>query len=153
MALAQSIAALFSRFAARSFRSVDPAQISPHALGALGERLAARHLKRNGYRVLYRNFKAPHGGEVDIVCRDKRRNALVFVEVKTRRTLQFGNPGEAVNEEKRCLISRGALPWLRPLGNPDICFRFDIVEVVFEASEPRLHVIEDAFPLPEQYRY
>ena len=60
--------------------------------GVLGEKLAARHLRRSGYRVIFRNFRAPHGGEVDIVCRDKRERTLVFVEVKTRRSTDFGRP-------------------------------------------------------------
>ena len=93
--------------------------------------MAARHLKRSGYRVLYRNFRAPHGGEVDIVCRDKSCNVLAFVEVKTRTSVAFGAPGEAVTREKQRLIARGALAWLELLGNPDdITYRFDIMEIV-----------------------
>jgi putative endonuclease len=114
--------------------------------------LAARHLRRNGYRVLYRNFRAPHGGEVDLVCRDQ--DTLVFAEVKTRRSLVFGAPGEAVTREKQKLIARGALEWLRLLGNPtNILFRFDIVEIVMEEDRPSFHVIKDAFKLPEPYIY
>jgi putative endonuclease len=121
-------------------------------LGREGERLAARHLKRSGYRVLYRNFRAPHGGEVDLVCRN--RDTLVFVEVKTRRSLTFGSPAESVTREKQKLIARGALAWLDLLGNPDdILFRFDIVEIVFEDGVPTFHIIKDAFKLPEPYVY
>jgi len=102
--------------------------------------------------VLYRNFRAPHGGEVDIVCRD--HDTLVFVEVKTRRSLTFGSPAESVTREKQKLIARGALAWLDLLGNPDnIFFRFDIVEIVFEEEVPTFHIIKDAFKLPEPYVY
>jgi len=103
--------------------------------------------------VLYRNFRAPHGGEVDIVCRDKACATLVFVEVKTRRSLAFGSPAEAVTREKQKLIARGALAWLELLGNPEILFRFDIVEIVFEDETPSFHIIKDAFKLPEPYLY
>ena len=51
-------------------------------------------------------------------------------------------------------IARGALAWLELLGNPDdITFRFDIVEIVFEGKDPSLHIIKDAFKLPEPYVY
>jgi len=122
-------------------------------LGRRGERLAARHLRQRSYKVLYRNFRAPRGGEVDIVCRDKTCDTLVFVEVKTRRTTYFGAPALAVNLDKQKLISRGALAWLGMLGHPEIRFRFDIVEVVIGERETSLNVIQNAFQLPDDYRY
>jgi len=51
------------------------------SIGKQGERIAADYLKKNGYRVLYRNFHSKRGGEIDLVCRDCRATALVFVEV------------------------------------------------------------------------
>lgn len=103
--------------------------------------------------MLYRNFRAPHGGEVDIVCRDRAENALVFVEVKTRSSVQFGSPAEAVKTEKQHLITRGALAWLRMLDNPPLLFRFDIVEIVMTGSKPSFNLIRGAFPLPEPHIY
>ncbi|HEY5743124.1 MAG TPA: YraN family protein, partial [Terrimicrobiaceae bacterium] len=80
--------------------ALSPPQTAPHlALGKAGEKLAAKHLHSNGYKILYRNFRAPHGGEVDIVCRDKRHNELVFVEVKARSTEEFGRPLDAVDRK------------------------------------------------------
>jgi putative endonuclease len=152
MGLVRFIADLFSRSDRRSSPSSEAEGNLDHWLGREGERLAGRHLRRHGYRVLYRNFRAPHGGEVDLVCRDK--DTLVFAEVKTRRSLVFGAPGEAVTREKQKLIARGALEWLRMLGNPtNILFRFDIVEIVMEGDRPTFHVIKDAFKLPEPYIY
>jgi putative endonuclease len=114
--------------------------------------LASAFLRRQGYKILYRNFRARHGGEVDIVCRDQ--DTLVFVEVKTRRGEQFGRPGEAVNLAKRKLISRGALAWLQLLDNPDSQARFDVVEIVVPEEEaPRFELIRDAFPLSAPYIY
>jgi putative endonuclease len=108
-------------------------------------------LRRNGFKVLYRNFRAPRGGEVDLVCRDG--NELVFVEVKTRSTRDYGSPASAVNREKQKLITRGALAWLRLLDNPDIIFRFDIVEVVIDESGESFNIVRAAFQLPEPHRY
>jgi putative endonuclease len=126
---------------------------APHiALGRAGETLAAGFLRRHGHKVLYRNFRAPHGGEVDLVCRDQAHNELVFVEVKTRTTEDFGRPFAAVNRKKRRLIVRGAMTWLRMLDMPDITFRFDVVEVVM-TEPPEIRHIENAFQLPRNYSY
>ena len=101
--------------------------------------------------MLYRNFRAPRGGEVDLVCRDG--DELVFVEVKTRSTRDYGSPASAVNREKQALIARGALAWLRLLDHPDIIFRFDILEVVIDESGASFHLVRAAFALPEPHRY
>jgi uncharacterized protein (TIGR00252 family) len=117
-------------------------------IGLVGESLAARYLRQKGRRVLYRNHRAPHGGEVDIVARHGQ--VLTFVEVKTRTSTARGRPADAVGPEKQRLIQRGALDWLRRLGYPLIALRFDIVEVLLIQHElPELNVIEDAFSLPE----
>ena len=89
---------------------------------------------------------------MDIVCRDRDTNDLVFVEVKTRQTRDFGDPSEAVNRDKQELIARGALAWLRMLGFPDIRYRFDIIEVVTSSGDCEVSVIKNAFTLPERYR-
>jgi putative endonuclease len=120
--------------------------------GAQGEKLAARFLRHRGYKILYRNFKGRAGGEIDIVCRD--HDTLVFVEVKTRGSEEFGRPFEAIRPEQRNRISRGALAWLRLLDNPEILFRFDVVEVIFtENTKPHLELIRNAFQLPQSYIY
>jgi putative endonuclease len=110
-------------------------------------------LRRLNYKILYRNFRAPRGGEVDIVCRDKTCNSLVFVEVKTRRSSYFGPPALAVNRDKQNLIARGALAWLRMLGYPPILFRFDIVEVIVDERKTSFNIIRNAFQLPDPYVY
>jgi putative endonuclease len=104
--------------------------------------------------VLYRNFRAKRGGEIDLVCRDKTDQSLVFVEVKTRRRTDFGNPADAVNRAKQALIIRGALAWLRLLRDEEhkIVYRFDVVEVVMEGKTPRVNVIRNAFQMPEGLR-
>ncbi len=116
-------------------------------IGRFGERLAAKWLKRHGRKVLYRNFRGPKGGEVDISCRHGK--VLAFVEVKTRTSEAFGRPADAVDREKQALIQRGATEWLRLLGRPVLTFRFDIVEVILtEGRRPEVRVIENAFQMP-----
>ncbi|MDQ6939028.1 MAG: YraN family protein [Verrucomicrobiota bacterium] len=120
--------------------------------GTRGEKLAARYLRKHGYKILYRNFRGRRGGEIDIVCRDG--DTLVFVEVKTRTSEDFGRPIETIRSEQRQRISLGALAWLRMLDDPDIFFRFDVVEVLLpQTGKPRLELIKNAFGLPKGYRY
>lgn len=132
-------------------RSTSPPSGSDHLeLGRWGEEAAARHLKRSGWKILRRNFRAPGGGEVDLVCRDLE--TLVFAEVKTRRSEELGRPLDAVDQKKQRLIRRGAMHWLRLLEMPDITFRFDVIEVL--ATDPiEIRVIESAFTLPDPIRY
>src|SRR5216110_2178430 len=142
------IADLSSRWRSRSSSS-RPRHLR---LGTRGENLACQFLRKNGYKILYRNFKGRTGGEIDVVCRD--RDTLVFVEVKTRTREDFGRPITAVDREKKKRISRGGLNWLRMLDDPDILFRFDVVEVIIaEDASPRLELIKNAFPLSKPYIY
>jgi putative endonuclease len=146
--LVRFIADLSNRWRSRSSSSPPP-----HLrLGKRGENLACQFLRKNGYKILYRNFRGRTGGEIDVVCRD--RDTLVFVEVKTRTGEDFGRPFEAIDRDQRKRISRGGLAWLRLLDDPDILFRFDVVEVIIaEGAEPRLELIRNAFSLPEPYIY
>ena len=145
MGLVQSIAALFSRSARRNSGS-DPR----HALGRRGEKLAEEFLRKNGCKILRRNFRAKGWGEVDLVLRDVAENTLVFAEVKTRASDEAGRPADAVDRAKEELISRGARAWLKLLDRPEVNFRFDIVEVVIGDGKPRINVIKSAFILPEE---
>jgi putative endonuclease len=87
---------------------------------------------------------------VDIVAR--HGNTLTFIEVKTRTSAGYGRPADAVTLDKQRLIQRGAQDWLRRLGNPQVCIRFDVVEVLLIPSQvPRIHLIENAFTLPDSH--
>ena len=125
--------------------SLSSSPKSLHLLvGEDGEKLAAKYLRRSGFRILYRNFRSKRGGEIDLVCRDCRENTLVFVEVKTRSTDLFGPPHAAVTFAKQERIIRGAKEWLRMLDDPRITYRFDIIEVVMRPV-PRINCIRNAF--------
>jgi putative endonuclease len=79
--------------------------------------LARRFLRSHGYKILYRNFRACGGGEIDIVCRGG--DTLVFVEVKTRSDEDFGRPIEAVADKSSCAFPKEVLPgcvcWTIPI--------------------------------------
>ncbi|MBR0507504.1 MAG: YraN family protein [Clostridia bacterium] len=97
--------------------------------GKTGERLAARHLKRNGYRVLERNYRA-HRHEIDLIAREKRTGTVVFVEVKTRTPGSFGRPMEAVDASKQRFLRLAAEAWLLENGGAAQPCRFDVIEVL-----------------------
>ena len=106
--------------------------------------MAAKFLKKRGHKILCRNYRARGGGEVDIVCRVG--DVYVFVEVKTRSSLAFGRPHEAVDRDKQRLIARGARAWMKRLGGVDVCYRFDIVEVLVAPGRPPAYeIVENAF--------
>lgn len=107
-------------------------------LGGKGEHLAARHLKKLGYKILERNYRTPFC-EVDIIA--KRDDVLCFCEVKTRNSDAFGAPSEAVNRSKQRLYIRAAHHYLR--GKADVTVRFDIIEVF----RGEVNHIENAFTL------
>src|ERR1700758_445401 len=125
------------------------APLPPHLqLGRQGEAAAERFLKTQSFKILYRNFRARSGGEIDLVCRDRKEQVLVFVEVKTRTNELFGTPHEAVNWRKRARIIRDAKECLLLLDLPAFPFRFDIVEVVAEPTQ-QIRLIRGAFEMEE----
>ena len=114
-----------------------------HARGRRGEDIAHRYLQSLGYLVVARNYAAATAkAELDIVARDG--GTIVFVEVKTRSTDEFGAPDRAVDEEKRRHIVRAAQAYLRRARAGWEQARFDIVNVVLDKNEAVEH-LRDAF--------
>ena len=99
-----------------------------HKVGMLGEDLAVKYLESIGYNVIERNFESRQG-EIDIIAIDKNKNELVFIEVKTRISLQYGKPVEAVNElkQKHLLKTIEYYLYSRHLENEFV--RIDVIEV------------------------
>jgi putative endonuclease len=114
------------------------------ALGGAGEALAAAWYEANGYEILARNWRCRQG-ELDLIaCKPGPRSTLVFCEVKTRSSLAFGSPQEAVTRTKRDRIRRLAAQWLatsapRQPGRAEI--RFDVAAVL----DGEIQLIENAF--------
>ena len=115
------------------------------ALGKLGEAAAAAYLQRNGVRILAANF-ACAAGEIDLI--GKEREALLFIEVKTRTSEAFGPPHLAVHQRKQRQIVRVAQWFLADRRMPETACRFDVVAVTFPPGDgtPRIHWVRDAFP-------
>lgn len=114
--------------------------------GKESEIIAARYLKKLGYRILEKNYRTGLG-EIDIIARDKK--TLVFVEVKARRSYRFGNPKAAVTPQKQRKISMVALSYLKATGQERARARFDVVAVTAHAGEeePVVEIIKNAFEL------
>lgn len=112
-----------------------------HALGRRGEDLAHRYLQRSGMLVVARNWRPRPGGlELDIVARDGE--TLVFVEVKSRTSEEFGSPDRAVGPDKHQRMLRAAMEYARRADIEWRLARFDIVSVVL-ADPPAITHLRD----------
>ena len=116
-------------------------------LGELGESLARKMFEEKGFRIVVQNFRCK-AGETDLIC--TKNKLLVFCEVKSRQSLMFGIPAEAVDLNKIRHIRRVASWYLSQNLNitrlyDDFDMRFDVVEVVFVNEEYEINHIEDAF--------
>ena len=100
-------------------------EITTTELGRFGEKAAADYLKKKGYRILEKNFRAGKN-EIDIIA--SRKKEIVFVEVKTRIGDKFGTPREAVTKTKQQRYYKIAeCYWLKTGEEPNA--RFDVIEV------------------------
>ena len=112
-------------------------------LGNRGERLAVRHLKKLGYRILARQSRN-RIGEIDIVALDGA--TIVFVEVKTRSSQAAGHPAEAVTFAKQQQMTRVALTWLKSRGMLERRARFDVIAITWaEGRAPVVEHFQNAF--------
>ncbi|NVM57581.1 MAG: YraN family protein [Desulfobacterales bacterium] len=113
-------------------------------MGESGESLAVKVLKENGYKILEQNYRSKLG-EIDIIARDG--GVLAFVEVKARRTDQFGDPKLAVTPQKQRKISMVALGYLKETGQIGERARFDVVAIRLVPGQPYVEIIKNAFEL------
>lgn len=111
-------------------------------LGEAGEDLAVAALKDRGYNILEANYTVPLG-EIDLIAR--HRQFLVFVEVKTRRSLKFGAPQEAVSPAKQARLKRLADYYLKQKRLTGTPVRFDVVAITLGGDAPQVEIIQDAF--------
>jgi len=121
-------------------RAIDP----DLAAGRRGEDLAHRFLRRLGFTIVARNFRprAAGAGEVDLIAWE--REHLVFVEVKSRATDDYGTPDRAVDPEKQRHLERAGREYARR-ANVDVGrLRFDIVSVLL-TRPPKIELLRDAF--------
>jgi putative endonuclease len=113
------------------------------AQGKYGEDLACEFIKKQGYKIIERNFRI-RGGEIDIIALDGK--TLVYVEVKTRTSYEFGRPEEAVTWYKIKFLERAAKFYRNNSKNiklPDL-ERIDVVAVDLTKAKPDLKLIKNA---------
>ena len=120
-------------------------------VGEAGEKLAARFLMKNGYRLVLANFKVPVGrnsrgapvsGEIDLIAFDEE--TLCFVEVKTRSSDEFAAPVAAVDLRKQRQITRTARMYLKIFRIGAIKHRYDVVSIVLKKdAPPKIEIFKD----------
>ena len=116
----------------------SPQDVHKKVLGAKGEKLVAAHLKKQGYKILKKNYRTPFG-EADIIAKDG--DEIAFIEVKTRTTDSFGLPSEAVGKDKQQRYRKIAeCYWIQTGEEPNA--RFDVAEVT---ADGRIEYIKNAF--------
>ena len=113
------------------------------AQGAAAEDFALHYLEARGLQLVARNFRC-RGGELDLILRDGEQ--LVFVEVRSRRSSQFGTPAESVTRSKQQKVLRAAALYLQRY-NLNFPCRFDVVAILQTTPEPQIEWIQDAFQL------
>lgn len=111
--------------------------------GLLGEKIASDFLARRGYRILKTNYRCPHG-EIDIIAR--HQDFLVFIEVRTRRSLKFGSPEESITPAKKERLIATAWHYQQSLDSPLPLWRIDtvVIELNRKGSLSRIELIENA---------
>lgn len=98
-------------------------------VGTSGEVTACDYLKKNNYKIFQTNYKNKIG-EIDIICFDKKEGELVFIEVKSRSSLNYGLPSEAVNFKKQNKIKNTASFYLLSNKKYECKIRFDVIEIL-----------------------
>ena len=111
--------------------------------GILGEKLARDFLKKRGYRIQETNYRCPEG-EIDIVARHK--DSLAFIEVRTKRSLEFGSPEESITPAKMQRLRATAYHYLQTHDNLPPSWRIDVlaIELNQRGTLSRIELIENA---------
>ena len=131
-------------FRNRTYLAEDTSKDNRRHTGTRGESLAVGVLKKSGYKIVEQNYCCKLG-EIDIIAREA--GVMVFVEVKTRRTDQFGDPKLAVTPKKQRKISMVALDYLKRTGQMGKSARFDVVAIRLLPGQPEIEIIKNAFDL------
>jgi putative endonuclease len=113
-------------------------------IGREGEKIALRYLKRLNYKILDKNYRCRFG-EIDIIAKDKE--TFVFIEVKMRRSKNYGPPELAVDKRKREKIGKVALNYITKNNIKDKDMRFDVVAIDMSSEKGDIRLIKNAFEL------
>ena len=110
-------------------------------IGNNGEDIACEYLEKNGYEIIERNFECKIG-EIDIIVKDK--NEIVFIEVKTRKIFEYGDPAEAIDSYKKRHIYRTAEYYLLINNMLDAFVRIDVIEIYLFKKTYKINHIKKA---------
>lgn len=111
-------------------------------IGARGEETAAKYLVKKGYKIIERNYYTRYG-ELDIIC--QLGNILVFVEVKTRTSIKYGLPQEAITGRKIEHLRKAALIYLNSCNHRYDEIRFDVIAILVKGENNEINHITGAF--------
>lgn len=116
------------------------------SLGASGEKIAVKFLRKNGYKILQRNYNTKFG-EIDVIGYD--HGTISFIEVKTRLSESFGPPESAVTQTKKNHIIKTAQKYITENKLEDVCCRFDVVTVRLsnDGKSQEVSLLKNAFTL------
>lgn len=113
--------------------------------GDEGEELAVELLELKGYKIVKRNYRYGKG-EIDIIAEDPNEEGLVFVEVKSRKNLEFGLPEEAITKNKIKQLKRIAELYLYENDIKEILCRFDVIAILMlPGQKPEIKHFVNAF--------
>lgn len=120
--------------------------INKRDVGQKGEQIALKYLKSKGYKILETNYRCQLG-EIDIIARNKRD--LVFLEVRSKMSEDFGLPRESITYRKQQRLMKIALSYLQHKELTNQNYRFDVVEVILDTTGRRksIELIPNALPL------
>ena len=119
--------------------------LSKEELAKKGEQLATDFLVEKGFEVIERNYRYGHG-EIDIIALDPKDGFTVFVEVKTRQNLYFGEPEYAITKKKQQQVKKVAELYLYDKEIEKIDCRFDVIAILLEdVDNPVINYYENAF--------
>ena len=107
--------------------------------GNTGEDMAIEYLEKRGYKILERNFFCRQG-EIDIIAKDRKE--IVFVEVKSRSSIEYGCPSEAVNKQKISHLYRAARYYLYKNKCLNNYIRFDVIEILIKNGKFNINQIK-----------
>ncbi len=122
-------------------------ELNKKDFGTSGEKRAIEYLKSNGYNIIATNYRYGRLGEIDIIAYDG--NYLCFIEVKTRSSLSYGTPAEAVTKAKQNRIKKLAQIYVSQNSLFEADIRFDIIEIFIakdiKAPVSNINLIKNAF--------
>lgn len=112
-----------------------------HITGKDGEEIASKYLLQNGYQILKRNFYTKQG-EIDIIAKEKEE--YVFIEVKTRKNREYGEPIDAIDKNKIKHLKKAISYYLYKNKLEDKFIRIDIIQIKYIKNKFYINHIKQA---------